>query len=239
MDGQVHPRAGYYADVTGTGGEHNQTLSYRDCCALLGVPETASRREAALAFRRRVRECHPDTHPERADAEHELMRVIRAHRLLDDYQRQRKYSRIETAFQECGKAAARRETEPAVPEDYLRRCLTGMAVGLAAGLLSALFSGGLHTLEEIPAVLWSVAGMPGPGALAGGLLAMRGSDAGAPARFAAGSIAGAALGIIAATAYVMAVGEHFAAPAYVWALSAFASLGGLTAIVAAMIRQRR
>jgi len=228
----------HFADVTTTGEEHNQALSFRDCCAVLGVSETASRREAALAFRRRVRECHPDVHPERADAERELMRVIRAHRVLDDFQHQRRHSRIERAFQQSGKGA-RPQAQPDVREDYLHRALTGMAVGLAAGLLSALFSGGLNTLAEAPAVLWSVAGMAGPGALAGGIRATGSSEAGSPASFAAGSIAGAALGIIAATAYVMAVGEHLSTPAHAWALSAFVSWGALTAIAAAMIRQRR
>ncbi len=197
------------------------------------------RKSVRQAFRRRVRACHPDLNPGRPGAEEELKRVIRAYRTLEEHFSRPGAEPLEAAFQATGRAApvCAAPADVAPPGILTLRSLTGLAAGAAAGLGYLLLTGGPASLFQTPALAWCVAGFALLGALVGGLAAVDASDRFLRQNLLSGGVAGAALGIIAATGYVLLLDAFLLDPARSWALVAFSSGGGLSAAAAAVWKE--
>ena len=201
------------------------------CCAILGVARRVTRKELKRAFRRKVRACHPDMHPDRPEAQDELKQVIRAYHLLDEILERHQNERLEEAFQVSGGAHLQQSAEPAATlvevSPFAAPSATGALAGLAGGLAYAALTGGLKALSDVPAPQWSLlafvltAGLLA-GALASALMGVR------SARALLGCVvSGMVFGAAASTAYNSLLSTLTLDPARAWSLVAFSSGGGL------------
>lgn len=64
---------------------------------ILGVPESANAETIKKAYRKLVKECHPDTHPGDRKAEERFKQVSEAYAVLSDEEKRRKYDRERAA----------------------------------------------------------------------------------------------------------------------------------------------
>ncbi len=69
----------------------------RDLYEVLGVARDATADEIKHAYRARVRECHPDTHPDDPDAERKYKEVNAAFSVLGDSEKRARYDQFGTA----------------------------------------------------------------------------------------------------------------------------------------------
>ena len=68
----------------------------RDLYEVLGVPRDATADQIKHAYRAKVRECHPDTHPNDPDAEQKYKEVNAAFSVLGDQEKRARYDQFGT-----------------------------------------------------------------------------------------------------------------------------------------------
>ncbi|MBP3848894.1 MAG: J domain-containing protein, partial [Pyramidobacter sp.] len=69
----------------------------RDLYEVLGVARDATADQIKHAYRAKVRECHPDTHPNDPDAEQKYKEVNAAFSVLGDQEKRARYDQFGTA----------------------------------------------------------------------------------------------------------------------------------------------
>jgi curved DNA-binding protein CbpA len=112
-----------------------------DPYSLLGLPRTATSAEIANAYRRHVRDLHPDTRTARdAAADERLQRVLAAYKLLRDPERRARYDRAAARYERAARRrptvqrAQAKSTTPAKWSGSVR--ILGVNLGFRAGPLS-------------------------------------------------------------------------------------------------------
>ncbi|MGW0425317.1 J domain-containing protein [Streptomyces sp. NPDC003015] len=93
-----------------------------DPYAVLGVVRTASAAQITAAFRKLVRDLHPDAHPDHTEAQERLDRVVAAYSTLRDPQRRAAYDAQHTRTLAGPHLHARQ------PEDVPNRPWTGYRI---------------------------------------------------------------------------------------------------------------
>ncbi len=118
----------------------------RDYYAILGVAPTATPEEIRAAYRRLVRDHHPDLHPERPDAHAQMQALNEAYEVLSDPQRRAQYERARGVAipVQRGPGAPRRATSPGTP--WVVRSHVDLSRGPAAG----------SWLDEDPLLAWEM-----------------------------------------------------------------------------------
>ena len=82
-------------------------MSKRDYYEILGVAKTADAKTMKSAFRRKAMDCHPDRHPDDADAEARFKELNEAYGILSDEQKRAAYDRMgHAAFSQGGGGGA-------------------------------------------------------------------------------------------------------------------------------------
>jgi len=215
--------------------KNHRPMPLSECYEVLGLRGRVDRKSVRQAFRRRVRACHPDLNPGRHGAEEELKRVIHAYRTLEEHFSRPGAEPLEAAFQATGRHAPTPSVSLSSERTGLLtlKSMAGLALGALAGLVYLMATGGPASLFQTPALAWCVAGFALLGALGGGLAAAEASGRFLRQNLLSGGVAGAAIGIIAATAYVLLLDAFLLDPARAWALVAFSSGGGLSTAAAA------
>lgn len=78
-------------------------MSKRDYYEVLGVDRSADAKQLKSAFRKKAMECHPDRHPDDADAESRFKELNEAYGILSDEQKRAAYDRMgHAAFEGAG-----------------------------------------------------------------------------------------------------------------------------------------
>jgi DnaJ-class molecular chaperone len=72
----------------------NQSPTYKDYYALLGVAKTAEEKEIKAAYRKLARKYHPDVNPGNAAAEEKFKEISEAYDVLSDSEKRRKYDQF-------------------------------------------------------------------------------------------------------------------------------------------------
>jgi len=107
-----------------------------DCYALLGVSRDASSTDIKCAYRKLVRECHPDLNPTLPDAEERLKRLNKAYELLRDSAARARYNR---ALELLSTPWRTRVGPPQPPPSVIaRRRSAILPMVITAGMLSAV-----------------------------------------------------------------------------------------------------
>lgn len=71
-------------------------MEYKDYYTILGVDKKASEKEIKQAYRRLVRQHHPDVNPDDPTAEERFKEINEAHEVLSDPEKRRKYDHLGT-----------------------------------------------------------------------------------------------------------------------------------------------
>jgi curved DNA-binding protein CbpA len=107
-----------------------------DLYGTLGVPAEATQAEITHAYRRRVRNLHPDLNPKLAEAEASLAEVLAAYAVLGNATRRADYDRERARLAHAKSAAARRRESPAHEPGARERAAREWARAQALGLLA-------------------------------------------------------------------------------------------------------
>lgn len=108
-----------------------------DYYAILGVPADATEDEIRAAYRRLVRDHHPDLHPDRPDAHARMQELNEAYEVLSDPQRRADYERARGVPIPVRRA-------PTPPAPWVVRSHVDLSRGAAAP----------PWLEEDPLLVW-------------------------------------------------------------------------------------
>lgn len=82
-------------------------MEYKDYYTILGVDKKASEKEIKQAYRRLVRQHHPDVNPDDPTAEERFKEINEAHEVLSDPEKRRKYDRLGTDWRRWQQAGRR------------------------------------------------------------------------------------------------------------------------------------
>lgn len=88
---------------------------------ILGVSEKADTEAIKKAYRRLVKECHPDTHPGDREAEERFKRISEAYAVLSDEEKRKQYDRERiagTSRYDAGTEASQRSRRPFEQGDF-------------------------------------------------------------------------------------------------------------------------
>lgn len=204
-----------------------------ECRRALGVSQQAGRREIKLAFRRRVRECHPDMNPSRPDAEAELKRVVLAYRTLMERASRSRPGGLDRRFRQTQERVDGFRAAPApgaigaVDVAGWQGAAHGAVVGFAVRLAWLLVRGGVKGINFSPTPHWSILGLGASGALLCAMIAANTPGVGRKKAYEFGALAGLVTGAAAAIAYNLVMDAFATDPARAWSLAAFAAVGGL------------
>lgn len=91
-----------------------------DYYRILGLVETADAEAVKKAYRRLVKDCHPDAHPGDKRAEERFKQVTEAYAVLSDAEKRKKYDRERAGVDKGQKTAPGRRPggQPFEPEDF-------------------------------------------------------------------------------------------------------------------------
>ncbi len=82
-------------------------MEYKDYYKILGVDRKASEEEIKRAYRKLVRQHHPDVNPDDPTAEERFKEINEAHEVLSDPEKRRKYERLGADWQRWRQAGGR------------------------------------------------------------------------------------------------------------------------------------